>query len=173
MSVISAPELDVLYTKKRKRDDEVPLILRPPQSRPPTVFATVPTPRVIDPPTPFSLRRRAAKPSPTVDDQAVQSPRSESPGSASAERPEPPLDADGDDAREPFAPPNEDEDDDAPQPFAPPPDAAQERFASPPDDAEEEYDDEEEDEENYEDEEQYAADEFERVAREELDDPSF
>lgn len=159
---MSAPELD-LYTKKRKRDDEVPLILRPPAPRPPAVFAPVPTSRVIDPPTPFSLRRRAeaAKPSPTVDQAVLQSPRSDSPGPATAAPP--PLDED------------EDEDEDAPQPFAPPPDDeeedAQEPFAQPPYD-EEEYDDEEEDEEDYDDE-QEAADEFERVAREELDDPSF
>ena len=137
----------------------------------------------------------------------MQSPRSESPGSASAERPEPPLAADEDDAREPFATPpdgeddlnekededarepfaapDEDEDDDAPQPFAPPPEEpydAPQPLAPPPYDEEEEdaqepfaqepYENEEEDEEDYDDE-QDAADEFERVAREELDDPSF
>ena len=53
MSVI-APELDI-HTKKRKRDEEQPLILRQPTPRPPTLFAPVPTSRVIDPPTPFSL----------------------------------------------------------------------------------------------------------------------
>ena len=145
MSVKSAPELDVMSSKKRKRDEEQPLILRIPTPRAPAVFAPVPTSRVIDPPTPFSLRRRAeaAKPSPTVD-----------------EAPPSPLDArNEDDAREPFAPPDGEvqEDDDAP----------------PPDDEEDAlYDDEEEDEDDYDDE-QDAADEFERVAREELDDPSF
>ena len=60
-----------MYTKKRKRDDEVPLILRPPASRPPTVFAPVPTSRVIDPPTPFSLRRRAEAAKPYDGDEDV------------------------------------------------------------------------------------------------------
>ena len=70
MSVISAPELDV-HTKKRKRDEEQPLILRQPTPRAPTVFAPVPTSRVIDPPTPFSLRRRAEAAKPYDGDEDV------------------------------------------------------------------------------------------------------
>ena len=81
-----------MSSKKRKRDEEQPLILRIPTPRAPAVFAPVPTSRVIDPPTPFSLRRRAeaAKPSPTVDQAVLQSPRSDSPGPAAAAPP--PLD---------------------------------------------------------------------------------
>ena len=183
MSATLAPEL--VYSKKRQRDEEVPVILRRPAPRPPTIFRAEPTFRAIDPPTPFSLRRRAEVAKPTAlaayppaanepvrgaksldgtgDDDGLADPldgNDEASAEAAAPVPAPdpaptsPTSPEIDDTA-PFAPPPDDDDGDArgteaAAPFAPP-----------------------DDDNNEDDARQSSADEFERLARDALDAPSF